>query len=89
MKRIIGLEGDYIQIDKDERLCINGEIYHEDYLESEYTDKKDITGMEYMYIDLVVPKNTIYVMGDNRSNSVDSRSFGCIPLEKIYSVLIE
>lgn len=89
MKRIIGLEGDQIQIDKDERLWINGEIYHENYLENEYTDRKYVTEMEYMYIDLVVPKNTIYVMGDNRSNSIDSRSFGCVPLEKIYSVLIE
>lgn len=87
MKRIVGLGGDHIQI-IDNQLYINGIIIHEDYLDEEEYTNTNYLGTEYMYIDLIVPQNTIYVMGDNRNKSMDSRSFGCIPLEKIYSVVI-
>ena len=33
--------------------------------------------------DLVIPEGTVFVMGDNRTGSSDSRMFGCIPYEKI------
>ena len=35
------------------------------------------------FYDLVVPEGTVFVMGDNRSGSSDSRIFGCIPYERI------
>ena len=33
--------------------------------------------------DVVVPKDCVFVLGDNRTASVDSRKFGCIPLSRI------
>lgn len=79
MKRVIGLSGDHIQITENNELYRNGEQigYANRTADIDY----------YMYLDVVVPENSIYVMGDNRRNSTDSRSFGCIPMEKIYSVL--
>ena len=62
-------------------MYINDKKLEESYLQS-YVVTTDLQGM---YIDLIVPENTVYVLGDNRGESTDSRRFGCIPLEKIES----
>lgn len=77
IKRVIGLEGEHVQI-KDGKVYINEEILQEDYLQSDITTQGTLE-------DLIVPEGYVYVMGDNRPNSYDSRSFGCIPIEKIES----
>lgn len=80
IKRVIGLPGDHILIENG-RVYINGELYEEDYLQpGVVTDN----GKGYC-TDLTVPENTVFAMGDNRTQSTDCRSFGCIPLEKIES----
>ena len=80
IKRVIGLPGDHIVI-KEGKVYINGELYEESYLQpGVITDN----GRGYC-IDVVVPEKSVFVMGDNRSQSTDSRCFGCIPLEKIES----
>lgn len=84
IKRVIGLPGEHIQI-KDGKVYINGEELQEDYLpEGTVTDSMatdSISGGQFL--DLIVPEGTVFVMGDNRSHSADSRRFGCIPYEKI------
>lgn len=78
IKRVIGLPGDHIEI-KDGKVYLNGEEFNEPYLQEGVTTSVDINE----YHDLVVPENYVFVMGDNRDHSTDSRAFGCIPLEKI------
>ena len=82
IKRVIALPGEYVEI-KDEAVYINGEKLEEDYLQDGVvTDMK--SGKEDTYFtNFTVPENTVFVLGDNRTGSTDSRLFGCIPLEKI------
>lgn len=78
IKRVIGVAGDHIKIE-DGKVYRNGEELKEDYLaEGVITEGKN-------YSDVFVPENCIFVMGDNRGHSVDSRDFGCIPIEKVES----
>lgn len=80
IKRVIGLPGDHIKIE-DGKVYVNDKEYEEPYLQpGVITDN----GRGYI-TDLVVPENSIFAMGDNRSQSTDCRCFGCIPLEKIES----
>ena len=78
IKRVIALPGEHIEI-KDGKVYINGDIYIEDYLPDELATFSE----GGQYIDLVVPEGTVYVMGDNRGQSADSRRFGCVPYDKI------
>lgn len=77
IKRVIGLPGEHIKIE-DGKVYINGEEYKEDYLQEDV--KTTASGV---FTDFVVPENYVFAMGDNRDESTDCRSFGCIPLEKI------
>ncbi len=82
IKRVIGLSGDHIEIKDDGYVYRNGEK-----LEETYT-KDGTTSQNGKYINLIVPENTIYVMGDNRLESKDSRYFGCIPIDKVDGYVI-
>lgn len=73
IKRVIGLPGDRIEV-KDNRVYINGVALDEPYL-------SEPTYGDYGPVD--VPPLHIFVMGDNRNYSNDSRSFGMVPLENI------
>lgn len=80
IKRVIGLPGEHIKIENG-KVYINDQELKEDYLvENLYTDS-----LEGAFIDLVVPENCVFAMGDNRPGSTDSRRFGCVPLERIES----
>lgn len=78
IKRVIGLPGDHIEI-KDNSVYVNGEKLNEPYLDPG-TKTTDVGGC---FTDIVVPDKYIYVLGDNREDSGDSRRFGCIPIDKI------
>lgn len=80
IKRVIALPGEHLQI-YDGKVYINGTELQENYLQPYVTTSTD----DSPYFDLVVPENCVFVMGDNRPESTDSRRFGCIPLDKIES----
>ncbi len=82
IKRVIGLPGEHVKIENG-KVYINGEELQEDYLEP--TVETD--SLNGPFTDIVVPENCVFVMGDNRAQSTDSRRFGCIPLEKIESTV--
>jgi len=83
IKRVIALPGEHVEI-KDGAVYINGERLVEDYL----VEGVITTNLGGEYIDLIVPENCVYALGDNRPYSRDCRSFGCIPLEKIESKVV-
>ena len=77
IKRVIGVAGDHIQI-KDGAVYRNGEKLDEPYIRTSVTSPQ-----EEEYSDVVVPEGTVYLMGDNRDSSLDSRTFGCVPLDRV------
>ena len=81
IKRVIALPGEQVKIENG-KVYINGEELQEDYL-PEGTMTNDKAGN--YFVDLTVPEGCVFAMGDNRGQSTDCRSFGCVPIEKIES----
>jgi signal peptidase I len=80
VKRVIGIEGDQIEI-KDGQVYLNGEALKEDYLDS---STQTSTGTFLLNKGkFTVPKDHVFVLGDNRGNSLDSRILGPIDVKKI------
>ena len=79
VKRVIGIEGDFITI-KDNKLYVNRELQDEPYINEPMEDNIDIHK--------VVEKGCIFVMGDNRNYSLDSRVLGSISLSEVKGVVL-
>ena len=67
IKRVIAVAGDTVWIDEEQRLFVNGEQRREPYIQGANVPR-DLTGR------VTVPDGCVFVMGDNRSISLDSRS---------------
>jgi signal peptidase I len=78
IKRVIGVAGDTVEIRQDGYVYVNGAQVEEDYIQG------PITECQRQTCDAVtVPEGEIYVLGDNRRNSSDSRIFGTVPIDNI------
>ena len=79
IKRVIGVPGDWIEIDTDGTVYLNGEKLDEPYVEQKALGECDL---EFPY---QVPQEQFFVIGDMRESSIDSRNtvIGCIPKEQI------
>ena len=75
IKRVVGVPGDEIAV-RDGKLFVNGEPQRESYTNEKLPDVS-------LYTKTIVPKGHVFVMGDNRANSQDSRRFGPLPKENI------
>jgi len=73
IKRLIGLPNDRIRIENN-KVYVNGTLLNESYLNPENNLGRGLPDATY-----VVPENQLFVLGDNRDNSADSRDWGYVP----------
>nr|WP_290034031.1 signal peptidase I [Ligilactobacillus cholophilus] len=94
VKRVIGMPGDTIEYKNNGDLYVNGKYQPQNYISKEQRTSGTLTlllppakgitlgtGKSFK-----VPKDSYFVLGDNRSNSNDSRYYGFVPKDKVIGV---
>jgi len=80
LKRVIGLPGDSVAI-LDAILEVDGRVVPENYV-----DHSLIDGLYFGPV--TVPAGAVFLMGDNRANSVDSRHYGPVQFDRIVGQVV-
>jgi signal peptidase I len=76
IKRVIGVPGDSVEV-SDGAVFVNGRALGEAYVPEEYRDHVSMARK-------IVPQDEYFVLGDHRSSSNDSRTWGTVPRRYIY-----
>ncbi|MGN8645018.1 signal peptidase I [Gracilibacillus sp. HCP3S3_G5_1] len=90
IKRVIGLPGDSV-VYQDDQLYINGQPVEEPFIHTEIENNQSNYTTNFSLQDIpgndeVVPEGHVFVLGDNRPNSTDSRHLGFIPMDQIVGI---
>ena len=84
IKRVIGEPGDTVEIRDDGLVYVNDQVLDEPYL---YADElggpPDPTTAPLEQSSWTVPQGDLFLMGDHRANSADSRTFGPVPIDRV------
>ncbi|MBR3136572.1 MAG: signal peptidase I [Clostridia bacterium] len=84
LKRIIALPGDVVDMDGEGNVYVNGEALQEPYVSQKCVGACDLS------FPFQVPAGRLFVMGDHRETSIDSRSklIGCVEVEQIVGQVV-
>jgi signal peptidase I len=90
VKRIKGLPGDKVRV-VNNRAIVNAAPVYEPYVVGSTTDflsSWPLPTAESVQRDVVVPRESVFVLGDNRGRSSDSRVFGSVPIAEVLGRVI-
>ena len=84
LKRVIGLPGDVVNIDDKGNVYLNGAQLQEPYVSEKAVGTCDLT------FPFTVPEDSLFVLGDHRETSIDSRSnlIGCVQMNQVMGQVV-